>query len=1344
MNELFSRKNEADSSSEAMTPDALNDVFILPATPNQIRFWLLDQIQPGNPALNMPLAWSCRGSFDFDIAARALSGLVSRHETLRTTFDMLEGKLSQVIQSPFPMRLPLDDLTSMTEEERKLRVEELIRQEARMAMNLKTGPLFFGRVIRLNPQEHVFLVTMHHSICDGWSNGVMLRDFAAIYDGLAKRQDPELPELEIQFGDFSVWLEEWRRGPESAESLDFWRKTLDRGFTPFKIQHDVHLAKGEDQGEIETLLLPPGVVQRVRDFCASQGITQYMLLLAVYSIALHRITGLDDLLIGSPCANRRPGTENLIGPFANPQVMRSRLSHHDSFRTVLDRVRKWTLGAIAHQDLPFEDLVEDPFFSGERNQINLKVYFVYQRAFMQTQHGSNLDIVPIRSVSPGATFELMLSIVEREEGPRLQLEYNPYFFRVNTIRRMLTLYSNVLESGLSDLDREISALDILDPAELELVTEAWNETGRDFGTFESVVSLIESQVNRTPHLIAAICENNRWTYHELNDFSNRVARRILKQVRTGSLIAVCMERSLSLLGVLLGIWKAGCAYLPLDPTIPSERNSFIIENAEVPLLITETTVDVSALPAGPFICIDLEAQSWGDEDASNPNQEVGGDRLAYVLYTSGSTGKPKGVAVEHRSLTNLLKSMIEAPGMKPEDTMVAVTTISFDISILELFLPLIVGAKLVIASRNQVKDAHQLVALIGLHDVTVMQSTPNTWRMLMEGGWKGKPRLKVLCGGEALPPDLAQALVSRSDEVWNLYGPTETTIWSSVTRVTTGPVRIGPPIANTQFYILDEYLKPVPVGVVGELFIAGAGLARGYWRNPDLTAERFLPNSFGPGRMYRSGDLARWNEGGSIELLGRLDNQVKIAGFRIELGEIENELAAHPAVREAVAAAVEDEVHNKRLAAWVSLSTESAPADLVVHLHALLRSRLPDYMLPVSISILSSLPRTPNGKIDRKNLPSPNFGSQVGHRLVKPRNETERKLLPIWRSVLGIENISVEANFFELGGNSLMILRLIARVNTAFQSFLPIPIIYTAPTIEKMAAVLTSKEGKDFVLALQPHGTRPPLFMIQSYHLYRTLPASLGGDQPFYGVRELELEDRNLPYTLDDLVESYVRNIREIQPKGPYYLSGFCFFALLAFAVADEFESQGEEVAFLGLIDANCPSYWHKGASQTGPWKRFRTVLRYHWKQIQKFPVLDGVGYAGRFLLKKIWNRMLSFSLWARHGVYSYFISRQLRLPAFLRNKAMVTRVVVRRHVPNAIKANIYLFPASDQPYPDNFDTALGWSAMTQGRVETVWLPGSHEDMFLESNIDVMAQKLSQVMNRVEQTSSETAHRSTY
>jgi amino acid adenylation domain-containing protein len=551
------------------------------------------------------------------------------------------------------------------------------------------------------------------------------------------------------------------------------------------------------------------------------------------------------------------------------------------------------------------------------------------------------------------------------------------------------------------------------------------------------------------------------TYQQLNEYSNRMARHLRRNgIQEGSLVAICLERSHQMLGAVLGVLKAGAAYLPLDPSHPASRLEMVLADAQVALVLTQEHLAQSLHTSSRVVCLDSEQQLWARESGADLEGADSPETLAYVIYTSGSTGRPKGVAIEHRALTNLLRSMEQTPGLQSRDVWVSVTTLSFDIAALEIFLPLMVGARVVIATRDQVLDGNQLLKLVEQSQATIMQATPSGWRMMLEAGWRGQPRLKVLCGGEALPHDLAEQLLERSDEVWNMYGPTETTIWSSATKLQKplGPIYIGPPIANTQFYVVDDRLQPVPAGIVGELCIGGDGLARGYWHKPELTEEKFVNSSFGKGRIYRSGDLARWLPNGRIELLGRTDYQVKIRGFRIELGEIDAALASHPAVRDAVTLAVEVKPGDKRLAAWVDSSLPESPADLSDQLYAVLSVKLPEYMRPAVITILRSLPRTANGKIDRKALPAPSFAAKTQQRTyIPPETPEQEKLAKIWADVLNVERVSITDSIFELGADSLLIFRISARAGREGLPIQPTQ-IFQHRTIANLSKVIG--EGK--------------------------------------------------------------------------------------------------------------------------------------------------------------------------------------------------------------------------------------------------------------------------------------------
>jgi amino acid adenylation domain-containing protein len=668
--------------------------------------------------------------------------------------------------------------------------------------------------------------------------------------------------------------------------------------------------------------------------------------------------------------------------------------------------------------------------------------------------------------------DLFLNITEGDNDLTLLCDYNTDLIDESTIQRWLDSYANILRGFAKDASQDIRAIEILSDRERLMMLEEWNRTATDFGPFEPVCRTIERRATLTPLQVALVCCGVEWTYQQLNEYSNRLARHLRRQgIREGSLVGVCMDRSHQMVGALLGVLKAGAAYLPLDPSHPVKHLESVLKDAKVAMLLTEEHVAERLHTDVRVVCLNSEQQMWKGENCLNLDTNVTAESLAYVIYTSGSTGRPKGVAIEHGALTNLLRSMAREPGLTAEDILVSVTTVSFDIAALEIFLPLMVGARLVLATGEQVRDGYLLLTLLEQSNATVLQATPVGWRILQEAGWNGQPALKVLCGGEAFPRDLADSLLASSDEVWNVYGPTETTIWSSATRLEkqAGTVTIGPPIANTEFYVLDDLLHPVPLGVTGELHIGGAGLARGYWHMPELTAEKFLPNPFGTGRIYRTGDLARWLQDGHIELLGRTDYQVKIRGFRIELAEIETALASHPAVRDAVVVAVDDGLGHKRLAAWADSTLAKSPADLEDQLRTLLTARLPEYMLPSVITILNAMPRTANGKIDRKSLLLPDFAGRTKERVFTPAETPEQaKLAEIWADVLKLKRVSITDSIFELGADSLLIFRISARAGQAGLPIQPAQ-IFQHRTIANLTRVL--EDARTANLNTSPSGS---------------------------------------------------------------------------------------------------------------------------------------------------------------------------------------------------------------------------------------------------------------------------------
>jgi len=784
---------------------------------------------------------------------------------------------------------------------------------------------------------------------------------------------------------------------------------------------------------------------------------------------LYRYTAQDDIIVGSPIAGRiRVDTEGLIGFFINNLVLRTDLSGNPTFRELLGRVREVALGAYTHQDIPFEKLVEElrPKRDLSRNPL-FQVMFALQNTPRFDLKLPGLTLSPFEVDNGTARFDLTLFLAETDGGLTGAVRYSTDLFDAATITRMLGHFSTLLEGVVANPDQRLSDLPLLTNVERQQLVVKWNDTFTDCPMDSCIHQLFEMQVEQTPDAVAAVFEDQELTYQELNHWANQLAHH-LQALGVGpeTLVGIHVERSLEMVVGLLGILKAGGAYVPLDPAYPKERLAFMLEDAQVPVLLTQERL-LPQLPRceAQVVCLDAGWDAITREREENPGIRVNGDHLAYVIYTSGSTGRPKGVQILHRSLVNCLNSTSQKVGLTDQDTLLAVTTLSFDIAGLEIFLPLVVGARVIVVSREVASDGTQLLKKLTDSGATAMQATPATWRLLLRAGWLGSNRFKVLCGGDTLSQELAGELLNRGCSVWNLYGPTETTIWSATYLVERkeGAIPIGKPIGNTQIYLLDCNLQPVPVGVPGEIYIGGYGLARGYLNQPALTAEKFIPNLFNGergGRLYKTGDLARYLPDGAIEFLGRTDYQVKISGYRIELEEIEVVIAQHSTVRETVVTVLEDEPGDKRLVAYVVCNQGQIPG--TDELHRFVKEKLPTYMVPSAFVILDALPQTPNGKVDRRALPAPDWTRpELESAFVAPVSPIEKVLAGIWAEVLGLERVGIHDNFFDLGGHSLLGTRVISRVLNTLGVEVPLRSLFEVPTVADMAMVIIQIQAKE-------------------------------------------------------------------------------------------------------------------------------------------------------------------------------------------------------------------------------------------------------------------------------------------
>jgi amino acid adenylation domain-containing protein len=1039
-----------------------------PASFSQQRLWFLDQFDPGTAAYNIPRIFRIIGPLHVDALTRAFHAVVQRHAVLRTVFDSVEGEARQVVLSDLEVKVPLIDLTEAPEGERESKALRIAIQEGKKPFDLCEGPLLRASLIRLAPETWMLVLVMHHIVTDGWSISRLFRDLTTYYAAFLENTEPELPELPIQYTEYAQWQHEYMSGELLRKEIEHWKNTLAGAQTLLGLTTDhPRPAMQTWNGASQQITLDAATLAKLKSLAQKESSTLFMVSMALFQALLWRYSHQESILVGTPIAARNHvEVEEMVGLFVNTLVFRTDFTSDLSFRDVIRRVRSFALEAYMHQDVPFEKLVEElvPQRSLDTPPL-FQVMFIFQNIPKQVFKIPGLSIKEMNFETGIAKFDLSAELWEDTEF-HCQFEYNTDLFEHSTMRRMLGHFERLIQAALENPDLPFAQLPMVSPEEREQLLVEWNRTATDYSREHPqpcVHELFERRAERSPDAVAVVAGHLEMTYRELNQRANQLAWYLLKRgVGPEIPVGLSIDRGSGMVIALLGILKAGGAYVPLDPRLPDDRLSFMLSDAQPRFVLTEQKLQRGVFGADPIL-LDSDWEFIAQESKQNPDKKLSPQTLAYVMYTSGSTGKPKGVPIEHGSIVNLLRSMQNEPGLNRDDVLLAVTTLSFDIAGLEIYLPLISGARLVIASSEDVVDGNRLRDLLNESRVTCVQATAATWRLLLAAGWQGSPDLKILCGGEALAPELAKELNVRANSVWNVYGPTETTIWSTVYRVTgreESTIPIGRPIANTSIYILDSHHNPVPVNIAGEIYIGGDGLARGYLNRPELTAERFVAHPLLPNqspRLYRTGDLGRFRANGEIEYLGRVDNQVKLRGLRIELGEIESVLASHATLREAVVI-VTGEAEQQRLSAYVVTDGMAAPA--AGELRRYLRTKLPEHMVPAGYWRVERLPLLPSGKINRAALPaSLAIALREEAELVDPRNETETKLAEIWKELLQVEQAGIEQNFFELGGHSLLALQLTARIRRTFDVELPVRTVFEAPTIAALALELEKAQA---------------------------------------------------------------------------------------------------------------------------------------------------------------------------------------------------------------------------------------------------------------------------------------------
>ena len=1337
----------------------------------QQRLWFLDQLDPNSATYNLPAAIRLVGEVDAGALEQSFNEIVRRHEALRTVFTTVDGEPAQTVLSPAPVDLTCVDVSDRPENERESILPDLVREEAAKPFDLSRGPLLRIKLLRLAPQDHILCLNMHHIVSDGWSMGVLFHELSELYKSYALRTPISLPELTVQYADYSVWQRQWLQGEILNRQVSYWRKQLD-GVSTLQLPTDrIRPALQTYRGARSTFELPAPLFDALNALSQRQGVTLFMTLLASFELLLSRYCGQSDIAVGSPIAGRtRQEIERLIGFFVNTLVLRADLSANPTFTELLRQVRETTLDAYTHQDVPFEKLVEELHPERSLNHSPLfQVMFAFQNNVDKSLELEGITVEPIRMASDVAKFDLMLTLSERSGTLAGSLNYNTDLFDASTIERMLGHLQNLIEGIVVNPEHRLSELPLLSDAEKHQLLMEWNDTKRDYPKDKCVHELFEEQVERTPDAVAVIFEDQRLTYRELNQRANQLAHYLIAQgMQAETRVAVCLERSMELAIGFLAVLKAGGVYVPLDPTYPRERLMLMVQDSQAQFVVSLLSL-AAQIPShdSPSIFLDLVREQLDRQDDSNPRSTIASQNPAYVLYTSGSTGIPKGVVMGHAALENLVSWQVENLSQPLPARTLQFASIGFDVSIQEMLATWCSGGSLILINNELRRDALGLLRYLDEQSIERVFLPFVALQQMADAAASGNccphDLREIITAGEQL--QLTESLRSFLNRLGNCclrnqYGPTESHVVSEFTleppfdRWPDLPP-IGHPIANTQIYILDANLNPVPIGVPGELHIGGDGLARGYLNRPELTAEKFIANPFRNdplARLYKTGDLARYLPDGNIEFLGRMDNQVKLRGYRIELGEIEATLGQHPSIREAVVMVREDSPGDKRLIAYVVPEKRLRPTN--TELRGYLREKLPEYMVPSAFVLLEEMPLSPNGKVHRKALLT--LGSIERNDVDSdsaPHTAIEAVISEIWGEILRVDCVGVNENFFDLGGHSLLGTRLVDRVCRQFQVDVPLRYLFECPTVKSMAARI-AKIKSDAVFCRCEASSRSHLFKLKSGKLHQPvffLPGGFGGDYEFlvyarlvhytgddftfYGLRARSADGIEKAHaSVQEMAADYLREIQTLQPQGPYFLIGNCIGGIVAYEIARQLETAGQTVALLAMMDTVRPSLesylryrrnrmrknltnWYGSATGYFGLRDNYYVARsiYHSKRLWQLPWRKKLPY----LIKKtgvaIEESPKLFSSLApiefndgRDGVREGYID------------------TLRRYRPRPYRGRVVMLNNSSS---GQGDPTLGWMNLVLGGIDVQTIPGNHE-AYIRQYVRVAGEKLRECLEK--------------
>jgi surfactin family lipopeptide synthetase A len=1319
----------------------------------QQQIWVHAQLVPEISVYNEPVTIHRHRTLDKSALENALNEIVRRHEAWRTTFTLVDGEPVQTIQPAAPVELSWVDLRHLPAAEREAEGQRLAAEDAIRPFDLSRGPLFRGLLVCIDDTDHRLFLTLHHIIFDGYSiYRVLLPELATLYAAFSAGERPTLPELPVQYADFARWEREWfARNGHLASQLAYWRQQLGANLPVLELPFDhPRQAIQTFRGSIQPVAISKRLGDALKLLSRREGATLFMTLLACFAILLQRYSSLEDVPIGTVSSGRkRSELEGLLGYFLNLLVLRNDLSGDPTFCELLRRTRNVTLDGLSNDDAPFSKIVEEVQPNRSLGLSPLfQVLFTLEPPLPETQDGWTVALTQPGVDTGISKFDLALELDDRPSGIVGRFKYSADLFEPATIARMAGHFATLLESVAANPESRISKLAILSGREQRQLRSEWNETDTEYPQHLCLHHLFTNQVERTPDSVALIGGEETLTYRELDRRSNLLAAYLQKRgVGAEVPVGLYFEPSAEMIVSIIAVLKAGGACVPLDPSYPEERLVYVLADTRLRVLLTQQHLRdrVPAHHDTEDVSVDSDWPQIASEGKDGVRGQCTPENLAYVIYTSGSTGKPKGVQVTH---CNLVHST-HARSVYYDETVgrfLLLSSFAFDSSLVGIFGTLSGGGTLVLKRGPVQANLNQLAQLVEHHQVSHLLCVPSLYSHVLEQGKAGQlDSLRVaIVAGETCPSELVERhykLVPHA-ALFNEYGPTEAAVWSTVYKCVPGrfakPVPIGRPIPNVRVYVLDPHQNLAPIGVAGEIYIGGPGVVRGYLNQPAETAAKFIPDPFSEvagSRLYKTGDLARYLPDGNLELLGRLDHQVKIRGFRIELEEIEATISEYAGVRQVVVALRKETTGEPKLIAYI---VPANPAQFDTEgLVSFISKKLPAAMVPAAFVRLGSLPLMPNGKVNRGALPL--HGQEVSvKQFVPPTEAVQVKLAEIWKGILSARVIGAADNFFDLGGNSLLVAKLLLRIEQEYGKRLSLANIFQAPTIRQLAEMLEDRSGSiphPAVVPIQPHGAKPPLFWVRGGPLFRPLANRLGTDQPLLGLHLPTSDARRLqvPYKLEEVAGALVSRMREVQPEGPYYLAGLCVNGVIAYEMARQLCMQQQQVALLVLFDAQNPAYY-EDFSHESRGRLLQKRIQFQLSTLRRNGLPSLPGFVRERLIGI--QRRLTVRYWRMYHALRLRVDVQR-----LEDMESIVHPASFVYRPQPYPGRVVFFQSTDWPVGQYWDFHASWNGLISGGLELHKIRGGHESMFYEQNVDLLASKLQRCLSESMRDRLQTAER---